>query len=693
MKKRYLLLFLSIIHFLSLKAQKIIPPGLVQGELLGHSVSVFGNVAVAGAPADDLSGTSDVKGAAYIFEKINNQWVFKQKITANDGEPGDAFGASVSTDGTSILVGAPLKNGPGSSAAGAAYLFQKQCNQWIQADKFTPPQTPGVKLYGFSVSVSGNLVAVGMPMLSFGFFQNAGGMQTFLNLNGWLLQGFAEPNPGLGNQFGRAVSVHEKTLVTSAIRANAKNQFDTGRIYRFEKNNAIVSLDKDIEASDAGTKNFFGWDISVFKDFIMVGTEQSDVPAAGKAYIYNPKLEETILLPEANKGFFSFGEHCAMGENLAVLTSMREQNGINDSYAHVFEFKNDVWTEKTKFKTDGGIADTLFGTPALVTDVAIAGTDVMIGSSNDAEHGINAGAVYFYDAGVVNTPPQLTIPAAVIIDEDMAGDVNFTVSDAETLPNNLKVKIISKDPDLILPSELLITGNGGNKVLHLKSTKNGNGNTVLKVVVEDEQGYTDEKLVNVTVNPVNDPPIFNLSKENILLDGNIVQEETLQAVLDFAFIPSDEFGENVTYSIKPLQADFASVFLEPVIIDNNKAAIIHIKTIPGKFGAQEFTVKADDGKPVNNTFERKFTLQVKGTAFFPNPASKTVFFKAIGTNSDTFQLTFTDERGIVCKQVLLKAKNQVVDEKLDLSDLAVGIYFVNISGSAGEHKQVKFIKN
>jgi hypothetical protein len=91
---------------------------------LGWSVFVSGDSVVAGAPGHNY-GT----GAAYIFHKPAAGWKptskFDAIFTATGGKRGDALGQSVSTTGSTVLVGAYLASVGHNFHQGAAYLFGK----------------------------------------------------------------------------------------------------------------------------------------------------------------------------------------------------------------------------------------------------------------------------------------------------------------------------------------------------------------------------------------------------------------------------------------------------------------------------------------------------------------------------------------------------------------------------------------
>jgi uncharacterized protein (DUF2345 family) len=89
---------------------------------LGWSVVINGNSVVAGAPGHKY-GT----GAAYVFLKPAGGWRptsrFDARCIAKGGRRGDAFGQSVSENGSTVLVGANLATVSHNSQQGAAYVF------------------------------------------------------------------------------------------------------------------------------------------------------------------------------------------------------------------------------------------------------------------------------------------------------------------------------------------------------------------------------------------------------------------------------------------------------------------------------------------------------------------------------------------------------------------------------------------
>ncbi|HYL06525.1 MAG TPA: FG-GAP repeat protein, partial [Thermoanaerobaculia bacterium] len=123
---------------------------------LGWSVAISGDIAVGGAP--DYSFSSP--GSAYVFVRSGTSWSEQQKLTPAEGAAGDAFGASVSISGDSIVVGAPFDDDAGNTS-GSAYVFVRSGTTWSQQQKLTPNDPAPDTLFGFSVAISGDTAVVG----------------------------------------------------------------------------------------------------------------------------------------------------------------------------------------------------------------------------------------------------------------------------------------------------------------------------------------------------------------------------------------------------------------------------------------------------------------------------------------------------------------------------------------------------
>ena len=81
-------------------------------------------------------------------------------MNANDTEESDRFGNAVDFDGKHLIVGAYSANAP-QGDSGAAYIFARQGNSWIQQAKLTANDGDSFDWFGAAVAISGDVAVVG----------------------------------------------------------------------------------------------------------------------------------------------------------------------------------------------------------------------------------------------------------------------------------------------------------------------------------------------------------------------------------------------------------------------------------------------------------------------------------------------------------------------------------------------------
>ena len=126
-------------------------------------------------------------GAAYLFQlEANGSATYLTKVTAPDGAASDEFGNSVSQSGNILAVGAHNADPGGLSNAGAAYLYQLEANgSATYLTKVTAPDGAASDYFGYSVSQSGNILAVGAYNADPGGLSDAGAAYLYqLEANG-----------------------------------------------------------------------------------------------------------------------------------------------------------------------------------------------------------------------------------------------------------------------------------------------------------------------------------------------------------------------------------------------------------------------------------------------------------------------------------------------------------------------------
>lgn len=115
----------------------------------GNSVAISGDgtTAVVGAPAhDDIEGA--VPGSAYVFQRDNGEWRQETERTASDGdlESDLAVSVAISSDGTTILAGAPDDE--------STYMYRREDGWWREAAKLASEDGDSSEKFGQSVAIS-----------------------------------------------------------------------------------------------------------------------------------------------------------------------------------------------------------------------------------------------------------------------------------------------------------------------------------------------------------------------------------------------------------------------------------------------------------------------------------------------------------------------------------------------------------
>jgi VCBS repeat-containing protein len=135
----------------------------------GTSSAISGDTLVVGSPLRDIPAID--AGRVYVHERnagFGSPWGQVAEFSGSDTLAGDLFGQSVAIDGDFMAVGAPGADLPGSSNVGAVYMFQRNPanrNAWLQVAKILPPavNTNGNDAFGSAVALQGNTLLVGAP--------------------------------------------------------------------------------------------------------------------------------------------------------------------------------------------------------------------------------------------------------------------------------------------------------------------------------------------------------------------------------------------------------------------------------------------------------------------------------------------------------------------------------------------------
>lgn len=376
---------------------KIVASDGMPSDRFGVSVAVSGDTALVGAPVEDAE-----RGAAYVFTRTAGGWMEQAKLIASDGRSLRKFGFSVALSGDTAVVGGSTAVVRGNDnhadrTPGAAYVFERVGDTWIEQAKLTAPTPDGAAGddFGSSVAVSGETVVVGARGIGVG-----GAAYVFVRAGGaWLLQAkLAADDTAGGDNFGFSVAVSGDTAVVGARFADVGSSRDQGSAYVFARDGVRWSQEANLAGSNGAGGDSFGFAVGASAETVVVGAVNDDVNAnenQGSAYVFaragGAWPERAYLTADDGASGDEFGSSVAVSGDTVVLGAQRDTTGGNSQHgsAYVFGRSGGAWPERTKLiASDGGSSD-LFG-----VSVAISGGTAVIGA---AFHNLHRGAVYVWE--------------------------------------------------------------------------------------------------------------------------------------------------------------------------------------------------------------------------------------------------------------------------------------------------------
>ncbi len=373
----------------------------------GVSVAISGNFAISGAQQDDDIAPN--AGAAYIFERAGSIWLQRTKLVSEDSKAGDLFGNAVDIDGDTFLVGAPGVD-DAAPEAGAAYIFVKAGDDWVQQAKLVADDLEIFDRFGSAVSLYGDTAVIGA------YAKDEGGTDTgaayvFLRTgNTWQQQvKLTQPNPVPGDLFGFAVAVYADTVLIGAHQSDAAGP-DSGAAYLFERTGNTWTLDLQLLSNDIGIGDAFGYAVDLTEGAAIIGApkEDRDLNDLGAAYVFVQTREAWVQQAklsalDADVGD-EFGASVAIHEGTAVVGAWRDDHPLNDPQhddpnleldkgsAYAFLRDGLSWVETRRITAAGPARSDLFG-----ASVAIRGAFAIVGASGSDNAGDNSGSAFIYN--------------------------------------------------------------------------------------------------------------------------------------------------------------------------------------------------------------------------------------------------------------------------------------------------------
>ncbi len=433
----------------------------------GWRVSISGDRIIVGSPEDITNSVRT--GSAYMYKRVDSQWIGDMQLIASDSAKSDQFGRSVLVNSGTVFVGSYRDDEDGSSS-GSVYHF----NEGIGAN-VTENETLAIKLQAedpegdtitysilggedssaFSVdALSGAVSFKKAPDFEKPHDSNGDGIyklwvnvadthseSSFTSLclnvsdldyegeslsaeNSQEVQEVIGSKTTTNDSFGSSVALSKDILVVSAYNYDNKK----GMVTLFKYNSSLKQYDElaILTASDAEDWDYFGRSVAISGDRIVVGAHYKNGDTAihtGAAYLFEKPStgwrdmnESAKLIPldelQQNAGF---GKSVAISGDTIVVGADRQSD--EDGFVYIFERDVAEWTQKARLSSSDPLTD------YLGRSIAISGDTIVIGARAWVNGIYSVGAAYVYEKPCLGWADMNE--SATLTPSDAVQDLNF----------------------------------------------------------------------------------------------------------------------------------------------------------------------------------------------------------------------------------------------------------------------------
>ena len=281
-------------------------------------------------------------------------WVLNDKLTAYPAIAKEKFGCSVATDGNWLAVGATDTLVGRFRATGAVHIFERVGDDWFFRQTLFNPKPASFQAFGNSIALRQDHLVVGswgsdtFAGRAFVYTRDATGL--------WALSQTLEasdPQEGKPALFGWSISLDMPATGSGVIAVGRVNdaEISTGAVYVFEGRNDSWSEVAKLTASDATQSDQLGTNISVRNGTIIAG-----VPRRRVAYVFSRSLvnsqpvwsQAAKLTPISQAIGDNFGYSVASGGNFVAIGAPSRIGADEESRAGavtIFYVEGNTWRE------------------------------------------------------------------------------------------------------------------------------------------------------------------------------------------------------------------------------------------------------------------------------------------------------------------------------------------------------------
>ncbi|MEK7950058.1 EF-hand domain-containing protein [Luteolibacter soli] len=364
-------------------------------EDFGWSLAVSGTTLLVGAPGDTayFPSNTDLHGSAFVFEKSGESWNQTAKLIAPDGADQDLFGAAVALDGDRAIVSAPDDDEGGGMMEGSVHAFTKSAGNWSHVQMIRATGTGYNAAFGSAIALEGDTLLVGAPLADGPGRAYEGGVFEFTASGGsWSMKGRLSPAMDGVIGFGRSVLLNGGQAIVGAPGWELYSPSPAGSVHFFQRSGNAWSESEPLLAPNGYQGDTFGFPLVLGGQNLLVGMGSAGSYAnytingaecvhvfSGSGGTWQP---EAVLRPTDGGDQSYLGTAVAIDGDRCVIGLPYDDSGVNDyrgGSAYILSRESGSWTLESRLSDLGDPGAIEFGLA-----VAIEGDLVVVGSEEGA---------------------------------------------------------------------------------------------------------------------------------------------------------------------------------------------------------------------------------------------------------------------------------------------------------------------
>ena len=258
--------------------------------------SAYDDSASGGVNADPSDSSAPESGAAYVFVRRGSTWSQEAYLKADSPVSNQFFGAGVAISQDTVAVGAVGNIPPQTNLPhrGSVHIYVRTAGEWTKQQTLTPSNTGNQDMFGFSLALQGDTLAVGAPYEStvspWGgavfVYKREGGKWN--DSNPAVLRG----NVSQDSELGWAVALDKQTVIAGAISYSRYTSVinTPGAAYVFTQQDTGWKVQQRLQAKVPVDGSTFGWSVAVKDDLAAVAgphfTESGSDNPSGEVNVF-----------------------------------------------------------------------------------------------------------------------------------------------------------------------------------------------------------------------------------------------------------------------------------------------------------------------------------------------------------------------------------------------------------------------